>query len=225
MFDISCLKEFDTPTICNALELIDGTRRNYGYTTRSFHVTNKDSGPVVGFAKTATIRSLMPSHLSTEELTCERVKYYRYINEGEHPKICVMQDIDGSDSGRGPFWGEFNTRIHVSLGVTAVVTNGTIRDVTNLPNNVLILSSGLRPSHANVHIVDYKKQVNVKGMVVSDGDVIHADIHGAVCFPSTIAHEVQKYAKVFIESERPIIEGCKSKGLSIEEIIELYMRR
>ncbi|GAB4199191.1 MAG: RraA family protein [Wenzhouxiangellaceae bacterium] len=225
MFELSQLLAFDTPTICNALELIDRNRRNYGYTIKSFHVINTSNSPVVGFAKTATMRSFMPSQYSTEELKNERVKYYRYINEGNYQKICVMQDIDGEDSGRGPFWGEFNTRIHESLGVLGVITNGTVRDVTNLPTSILMLSSGLRPSHANVHIVDYCNQVNVNGMVVSDGDVIHADSHGAVCFPSSIAQEVSTCAKTFIESERPIIEGCKKKTLSIDEIIKLYMSR
>ena len=225
MIQLDTLAKFDTPTICNALELIDSSRKNHGYTIRPFHCTNKTYQPVIGIAKTATMRSLMPSSKSTETLKKERVEYYKYIDSGDYPKICLMQDIDGEDSGRGPFWGEFNTRIHQSLGVKSIITNGTVRDVQNLPENILILSKGLCPSHANVHVVDYDVQVNVNGLVVSPGDVIHADPHGAVSFPPNWIPEIEKKAIEFIESEKPILDGCKREGLSIEDIIKLYMER
>lgn len=225
MTNLEALKKFDTPTICNALELIDPNRRNFGYTTKSFNIINPNHSPVVGVAKTATMRSLQPSDKPNNILKEERVKYYRYIHEGVYPKICIMQDLDNEDSGRGPFFGEFNTRIHRSLGVESVVTNGSVRDVTNLPPDILILSCGLRPSHANVHIVNYGIQVNVNGMIVTSGNIVHADIHGAVTFPSTLISEVIRNAVIFIESEKEIIEGCKNNNLSIENIIDIYFKR
>lgn len=219
------LAAFDTPTICNALEMIDPNRRNFGYTTKSFFLVNPQAMPVVGLARTSTCRSLRPSDKSRDDLKAERIEYYRYVSEGTEPKIAVMQDLDGSESGRGPFWGEFNARVHVALGCKGVVTDGSIRDVKNLPSNLMMLGCGLRPSHANIHIAGFGTQVSVHGMVVSSNDVVHADEHGAVSFPTHLCEEIIRRALDFIETEKPIIDACKHDTLTFERLRELYLGR
>lgn len=220
------LQEIDTPTVCNALELIELDRRNYGYTDEMLYCMYPNMKPVCGIAKTATCRSFRPSNRDGPTLKQDRVKYYTYINEGQYPKIVVMQDLDGPHRSHGPFWGEFNTRIHKSLGCIGIVTDGSIRDVPNLPKDIQLLSKGIKPSHGNIHIVDYDIQVNVSDMVVIPGDIVHADIHGAVTFPLEWAEEVIAKAKEFVASEEPILEACRNNPhLTLDEIIELYLKR
>lgn len=223
---LAALQEIDTPTVCNALELIEPDRRDYGYTDEMLHCLYSRMKPVCGIAKTATCRSFRPSNRDGPTLKQERVKYYTYINEGHYPKIVVMQDLDGPHRSHGPFWGEFNTRIHKSLGCIGIVTDGSIRDVPNLPKDIQLLSKGIKPSHGNIHIVDYDVQVNVADMVVTSGDIVHADIHGAVTFPVAWAEEVIVKAKEFVASEEPILEACRNNpNLTLDEIIELYLKR
>ncbi|GAA2157119.1 RraA family protein [Actinomadura napierensis] len=220
------LRYYDTPTICNALELIDDSRRWYGFTKSDVTAINRTSAPAVGVAFTATMRSAYPAEFDREQLKRDRLSYYEYMYEVVAvPKICVMQDLDDSDAGKGPFWGEFNTRVHQAMGFTGVVTNGSIRDVDKLPRDILILGRGLRPSHAHVHIVSYGNQVNVFGMTASHGEIVHADVHGAVCFPSDMAVEVVEKAEAFVASERPIMEACKEGTLTLERLRSLYMSR
>ncbi len=135
MDDIEVLQQFDTPTICNALELIDSSRRDVGYTRSNMTVVNAAAGPVVGFALTATMRSEKPSELSVSELRQARLDYYEYMySEMGSPKICVMHDMDDPDAMHGPFWGEFNTRIHRAMGFRGVVTDGCVRDAMGSPS-------------------------------------------------------------------------------------------
>lgn len=224
--NIESLITFDTPTICNALEMIEPARRGYGYTRKSMHAVNAASGPVVGLARVATMRSAIRSERDAQTLKRDRLDYYEYVHAGSDvPKICVMQDLDGHEAGTGPFWGEFNTRIHRAMGVRAVVTDGSVRDVDKLPTDVLLLSCGLRPSHAYVHITDFARQVTVFGMSVCHDDLVHADEHGAVAFPSDLAAEVAVKASEFVASEAPIIAACKADSLSLEELKRLYMAR
>lgn len=220
------LRGFDTPTICNALEMIDSQRRYFGYTRRGMHVTNEDYGPIVGIARTATMRSLFPAERDGEQLKRDRLDYYEYMyREPDLSKVCVMQDLDGADSGLGPFFGEFNTRIHRAMGFCGVVTDGSVRDVAKLPSDILLLSAGLRPSHGHVHIVNYGEQVNVMGMTVNDGDIVHADVHGAVSFSSSYLVEIAKNAEKFVASEAPIMDACKRDDLTLDELKRLYMAR
>jgi regulator of RNase E activity RraA len=141
------------------------------------------------------------------------------------PKICVMHDADGPDAVHGPFWGEFNTRIHRAMGFRGVVTDGCVRDVRKLPTDVLLLARGLRPSHVNMHIVSYGEPVAVFGMEVSHGDVVHADEHGAVAFPAKLVDEIAIKAKEFIAREAPIMAACGEGGLTLTELSRLYLAR
>ena len=225
-YDLSRLELFDTPTICNALEVIEPERRRFGYTVENVLCLNADVGPRVGIALTATMRSAGPPPITGDELKAERLKYYEYMHQDVGgPKVCVMQDLDGSEAARGPFWGEFNVRIHRSMDFRAIVTDGSVRDATKLPNDILIVSRGLRPSHAYVHIVDFGKQVTIFGMTVMPGDVVHADIHGAVSFPAQLAADVEKKAIAFVAGEAPIIEACRANRLTFEQLSALYMAR
>lgn len=225
-FDLMRLEAFDTPTICNALELIEPERRRFGYTTENVLCLNAPAGPRVGVARTATMRSAGAPVLAGEDLKRERLKYYEYMYQDVGaPKICAMQDLDGVDAGRGPFWGEFNVRIHRAMNFRAIVTDGSVRDVAKLPDDVLIVARGLRPSHAFVHIVDYNRQVSIFGMTVNPGDVVHADRHGAVAFPRVLAAEVGRRAEEFMASEAPILVACKKGTLTFSELARLYMAR
>jgi regulator of RNase E activity RraA len=223
---ISQLQDFDTPTICNALEMIDPERKNFGYTDQSLFCLYPHMPSIVGIAKTASIRSLRPSILNADELKHERVKYYTYIHEGDLPKIVVMQDLDGLRHGHGVFWGEFNSRVHKFLGCSGVITDGSVRDIPNLPKDFQVLASAAMPSHANIHIVDYGKQVNIYSMVVNSGDIVHADLHGAVTFDVMLAERVIECAYEFEDRERAVLDACKNPdGLTFEKLIELYLSR
>ena len=53
---IAELQTMDTPTVCNALELLVPKRRGYGYTTEPLVCTRPELKPIVGIARTASIR-------------------------------------------------------------------------------------------------------------------------------------------------------------------------
>jgi len=61
------LAEADTPTVCNALELVVPERRAKGFTTRPFVVAFPTLAPIVGVARTATIRAREPSSRAPAE--------------------------------------------------------------------------------------------------------------------------------------------------------------
>ena len=91
----------DTPTVCNALEIVAPERRGYGYTTQPLVCTRPELPPMVGIARTATIRSAHPSHLKGKEAGAMNDGYYAYIDEGPKPSIVVIQDLDDAQRGYG----------------------------------------------------------------------------------------------------------------------------
>ena len=213
------LQGIDTPTVCNALEVLVPERRGYGYTTEPLVCIRPELKPLVGLVRTATIRSAHPSDLSAEETAGLANAYYSYIDDGPKPSVCVIQDID-EQRGYGSLWGEVNSAIHAGLGCAGLVTDGGIRDIPDIAPGFQMLAGRVIPSHAFVHVVDFGRPVNVAGMRARDGDLIHADRHGAVVIPHHVAENVRSVADKIASHERMIIEAARAPGFTAAKLRE-----
>jgi regulator of RNase E activity RraA len=213
---ITVLKSVDTPTVCNALEILVPERRGYGFTTKPLVCTRPELGPIVGLARTATIRAAHPSDPDSDQ-GYARDSYYAYIDAGPKPSVVVIQDLD-EERGYGSFWGEVNSNIHKGLGCEAVITNGSVRDLPDIAAGFQMLADRVGPSHAYVHIVDFSRPVTVAGMRVSDGDVIHADQHGAVVIPHAVCGEIRRAADLIIRRERVVISAAQQPGFNVDAL-------
>jgi regulator of RNase E activity RraA len=216
--DLRALAAFDTPTICNALELVAPARRASGFIRRPLVAPFPALKPVVAFARTAHIRSREPAPRSPEAAREIRLGYYAHIAAEPRPSIAVIQDIDAPDQGFGAFWGEVQSNIHKGLGCLGVVTDGSVRDLEAMAPGFFVLAGSIMPSHAHVHLVDFGGTVSVAGMVVSPNDVIHADRHGAVVVPAEAIRELPAAADLLARREKVIIDAARSPGFSIERL-------
>ena len=212
--ELSRLTEIDTPTICNALEIVSPERRARGFTARHLHCAFPDLPPIVGYARTARIRAATPPSAGNEDQTAARLGYYRYIEAGAGPTVMVMEDID-STPGYGSWWGEVHSNVHQALGALGVVTSGSVRDLDMIAEGFQLISGSVGPSHAWVQLVDCGGEVNVHGMVTRSGDLVHADRHGAVIIPHDVARDVPGAAELCMRREKPILDACKSGDFSV----------
>jgi len=220
--DLEALREFDSPTICNALELVVPARRATGFTRRPLIAAFPNLKPVVAFARTAIIRSREPHPRSREEATRVRLAYYEQIAAQPLPSIAVIQDVDGPDQGFGAFWGEVQSNVHKGLGCVGVVTDGSVRDLDAMASGFFVLAGSIMPSHAYVHLVDFGGTVCVAGMIVSPNDVIHADRHGAVVIPPEAIKELPAAVDLLARREKVIIDAAKSPGFSVARLRQAF---
>ena len=215
--ELQALCRFDTPTICNALELVAPGRRALGFTTQTLICPFPQLPPTVGYARTALIRSALPPGLSPAEQRQARLEYYRYVADGGGPKIVVIQDVD-LRIGFGCFWGEVQTAIHKGLGCKGLVTDGGVRDLDAVAPEFQVLCGKVTPSHAWVHAIAFGGTVDVFGMVVRSDDLIHADRHGAVVIPLEVAREVPKAVELCARREEPILKVARSPDFSLDAL-------
>ena len=220
--DLNALKAFDTPTICNALEIVVPARRAMGFTRRPLIASFPELKPVVAFARTAIIRAREPHPRSREEAKEVRLGYYAHIAEEPLPSIAVIQDIDLPDTGFGAFWGEVQSHVHKGLGCAGVITDGSVRDLEAMAPGFLVLAGSIMPSHAHVHLVDYGDTVSVAGMVVSPNDVIHADRHGAVVIPPEAVRDIPAAVALIARREKVIIDASKTPGFSVARLRQAF---
>lgn len=215
--DLDRLAGWDTPTICNGLELINPAWRLAGYTTRPFSCVRPEAKPMVGYARTATIRAGSAPVETADEMRDARLAYYAYIDEGPKPSVTVIQDLD-SEPGVGAWWGEVNSAIHLGLGSLGTVTNGSIRDLADFAPGFQGLAGKIGPSHAFVRVTGFGETVEVHGMAVRDGDIIHADCHGAVVVPTEAVHALPDVIDLIARREAVMLSASRTAGFNAEKL-------
>src|SRR5947209_8827908 len=219
---LEALRAYDTPTICNALEIVVPPRRAIGFTRRPLVACFPEMKPVVAFARTALIRSREPHPRDRESANRIRLGHYARIAAEPLPSLSVIQDIDAPDTGFGAFWGEVQTHVHKGLGCVGVVTDGSVRDLDAMASGFFVLAGSIMPSHAHVHLVDFGGTVSVAGMIVSPNDVIHADRHGAVVIPPGAIKELPAAVDLLARREKVIIDAAKTSGFSVDRLRQAF---
>ena len=213
--ELAALAALDTPTICNALEVVAPGRRGFGYTTKPLICARPMLSPIVGYAHTARIRAKTPSSRDAEVMKQQRLNYYEYIDKGPKPSIVIIEELD-EPAGFGAFWGEVQSNIHKGLGSLGVVTNGSVRDIPDCAEGFQMIAGSIGPSHAWVHLVDFDIEVSVHGMDVAPGDIVHADQHGAVVVPIDAAKGVPEAAAKIARREAITIGAARKPGFDFE---------
>jgi regulator of RNase E activity RraA len=217
------LRSFDTPTLCNALEVVLPSRQGHGFTRAPLYCVHPDLPPMVGFARTAHICASRPSDRAPAADREVTLAYYRHVAEPPHPTITVIEDIDREPVGA--WWGEVHTHVHRGLGSLGVITDGTVRDLDQVAEGFQVLARGVGPSHAHVHVFDVGSPVTVAGMSVSPGDLIHADRHGALVIPLDVAPQLPDAARRVMKAEQVLIEASKQPDFGIAKLEQLIRGR
>ena len=220
---IKITTKFDTPTMCNAMDVILGTRSATGFTRNSVVTAQISTQPIVGFAKTAKIRALSPPLVSQKEINAIRMKYYEYIIKDEKNPVVVIEDTDYPNC-IGAFWGELNVAVHKGLKIKGTVTNGLLRDLGMLDSGYQVVAGGVGPSHAFVHLTELDTPVNILGLEIKPGAFIHADQHGAMTVPSKHLDALPHALDLVVKREVPILEAARKKGFNIEKLKEAFKK-
>ena len=209
------LRSLDTPTVCNLIEIVAPERRGAGYTASHLHCPFPDLPPMVGFAKTVTIRAR--DAVAGASYMQKRLDYLDYVAAAPQPSIVVLEDRD-EPPGYGAFWGEVQSNVHKALGCLGTITNGSVRDIPAIAKGFQMLAGSYSPSHAYVHVVDFAVSVTIHSMEVKSLDLIHADRHGAVIVPADKIGAMAAALDGLNKQEARIIEAARAPGATVESI-------
>jgi regulator of RNase E activity RraA len=208
---LALLRRVDTPTVCNAIEVVEGKRGFDRFTRGTMLCSNPAAGAMVGYARTARIAALAPPTEPADVIRARRMDYYRHMASGPRPAIAVVEDMDGA-AAIGAFWGEINTTVHKGFGLSGALTNGVMRDLGDLPEGFLIVAGSIGPSHGFVHVREIGVEVRIFGMCVADGDLVHADRHGALVIPKGYDRDLAAAIKKLLETEKIVLSAARSPG-------------
>jgi regulator of RNase E activity RraA len=123
--------------------------------------------------------------------------------------------------GLGAFIGEVNANILLALECLGLVTNGSVRDVDQVGlTRFQMFAGGVSVSHAYAHIFDFGGTVEVGGLQVRPGDLIHGDRHGVQTIPLEIADKIPAAAHQIMHRREHLIGLCRATDFSIDKLRE-----
>ncbi len=219
------LKRWNTPSVYNGWEQI--TRHNSGRDGFNLEpVTDfmQQMGPMAGFAVTLVIEPGNRAH--QEDKGPDIKQYWEYVASVPGPKIVVVQDLD-KPVIYGSFWGEVNSNLHRALGCIGTITDGGIRDTSEMFNaGFKALARGLCVGHAWSTPVRWNCEVEVFGRKVHPGQLIHADKHGFLVIPDEDQDRLLEATRFMDSNEcKTMISAARSStGKSTDEIITEFER-
>ena len=149
--------------------------------------------------------------------------YYLHMATGPRPAIAVVEDVD-FPACIGAYWGEINTTVHKGFGLNGALTNGVMRDLGDLPDGFPVVAGSVGPSHGFVHVREIGTEVEVFGLKIRDGDLVHADRHGALVVPSDIVPVLETAIRKLLETEKLILGPAQQAGFDFDAFEAAWSR-
>lgn len=210
------LGKYDTPTVCNVLELFEVRPRNTGYTDGRIKACYPALPPMVGFATTATFRAGAPPKGGDT-----------YIGLGgqvdriaalEGPKVVVFQDLD--DPPVAATFGEIMCTTYKAFGCVGLITSGCGRDLDQVePLKFPCFTAGTMPSHGYTQIVELEVPVRVGGVWVNPGDLLHGDRNGVTTIPVELAALTAEGCAGFMDAEAVVLEYLRAGSVTAKGFV------
>lgn len=204
---LTALRKFDTPTICNVIELFQIRPRSSGYMDRRISACFPTLPPMVGFASTATFRALAPPR--SGDVYAGLDGQLEAIESQPGPPVIVFQDLD--EPSAAATFGEVMCTTYQAFGSTGLITSGTGRDLEQVKSlNYPVFTAGTCCSHGSCHILQVNVPVVVGNLPIYPGDLLHGDCNGVTNIPLAIASEIPDASEEFAAAERHVLDYVKS---------------
>jgi len=213
---LEALRRLDACTLANAIETFHERLRNEGFVDHTVRCLFPNFQPMVGYAATIKIRGSAPP--TTRSPYRDRTDWWDYILSLPAPRVVVVQDV-ATRPGLGSLVGAVHMNILRALHCVSVVTNGSVRDIPAAESAGFHFFAGsVSVSHAYVHIVEIGGPVEIGGLKIKSGDLLHGDMHGVQSVPLEIAAEVPPVAAQITAKEQALIALCRSPKFTLEKL-------
>jgi len=194
---IGQLRQFDTPTVVNSIDLFKVRRPDEGHMFHEIACLFPELGVRVAHVVTMLYRSDSPPE---PDYSLDFAQYLASIESQPAPRIMVAQDL--AERPQAVMFGEMNSALLCALKCDAVVTNGGVRDMDACrAYGFQAFGSFIHTSVGYGHIIDYGCPVTVGGLTVHPGDLLHGDPHGVALVPANIAEYVPEACRAFQDVE------------------------
>ncbi len=213
--ELDILRQHDTPTVSNVIELFQVRPWTEGYMDKRIKARFPEMPPMVGYASTATFRCATPKGPDSYGSLDKHVEAFKEL---PGPAVVVFEDLD--EPVVGATFGEIMCSAYKAFGAQGLITSGAGRDLDQVRAlNFPVFTNEIICSHGYSQIPSIHVPVNVGGLTVKPGALLHGDLNGVVLIPDAIAREVALACELFVNAEAVVLDYLKGeeitpKGLS-----------
>lgn len=212
------LQEFDTPTICNIIELFEVRPRNEGFMDRSIKAAFPEMKPMVGFASTISCRTSYDPRMGSAAYA-GMGDQIRVFGELDGPAVVVFQDLD--DPPLAATFGEVMCTSYQKFGAVGLISSGPGRDLDQVQAiGFPVFTDGANCSHGYITMSGVHAPVQVGGLAVYANDLLHGDLNGVTNIPKEIAVEAADVGDEFVACERVVLDALAQDELTLEQYDE-----
>ena len=207
---LALLRKYDTPTVCNVIELFDIRPCNSGYMDKRIRSCFPSLPPMVGYASTATFKSSSRADGDAYSSLEQQVEAF---SQQPSPPIIVFEDLDQPSAGAT--FGEIMCTTYKSFGAEGLVTSGTGRDLDQVQAlDFPVFMNGSVCSHGYCQIPSIQVPVTVGGIVINPGDLLHGDRNGVTTIPHSVASDVPGACAAFMRAEAVVLEYLEQSDVT-----------
>ena len=204
--DLDLLARYDTPTVCNVIELFDIRPRNSGFMDQRISACFPDLPAMVGYATTATFFASHPGAISAYSDLEKQVLAFMELPE---PRVVVFQDLD--EPAAAATFGEVMCTTYKTFGACGLITSGAGRDLDQVRSlEFPAFSNGTICSHGYTSIPQINIEVTIGGLTIHPGDLLHGDRNGVTNIPIEIASDTAGACESFVKAEAVILDYLRS---------------
>jgi len=209
------LRSMDSPTVANAIEVFKIRDDTEGYMGMDISCLTPEFGVMLGYAVTVTADSATPGRARNRQ---GHVKVFDAIAASPKPAVLVVQDV-GPKRTHACFLGDVIATLSRRLGAIGIVTNGGVRDLDGVrPLGFHVFAAGLVVAHGTFNFVDAGIAVELSGVRVQPGDLIHGDASGVTTVPLQIADKVYGECLKLREREAALRDYAHNRDFSLEAL-------
>jgi 4-hydroxy-4-methyl-2-oxoglutarate aldolase len=211
------LRQIDTPTISNAIELYKVRDRTEGFMGYDVRCLFPQLGVMLGYAVTA-ICDNRPGPVAGRQAY---FKWLEAIRDAPKPVVCVFQDVSPRRE-LSCYMGEIMANCAQKLGAVGLVTDGGVRDVAEVEAlGFHYFAAGAVASHGNFAITEVGIPVTISGVPVRPGDLIHGDQNGALVIPDEVAERLPDGVEQIRARERRVLEFVHGPDFNLDGLVDI----
>ena len=215
------LAGIDTPTLSNAVELLQVRNQVSGFADLNLRCLAPELGVMCGTAVTAQAITMAPEPGDREQALFQYVKICEELEALPGPGVVVIQEV-GPHPDFAVHCGDVMATLFQRFGAVGVVSDAAVRDVDQIRKlGFKVFARGLVASHANFQIVRLQVPVTVCGLIIEPGDLLHGDINGLIKVPEEGREELSRLAANVTEREKGLQSFIRGAAATPEKIYQL----
>lgn len=213
--EIAALRAIDSPTLSNAIECCGARPRTTGYAGHQLRCAFPELGSMVGYAVTCTADSCTEGRQDNDGL----MRLWEALERAPKPSVLVIKDV-GPDPTRGCHMGEVMATTARALGSVGCVCDSGLRDVAEVRalGGFQYFCPGFVVSHGRPVIIDIDVPVEMFGLAISPGDLLHGDVNGLLTVPDVPARDLLDHVQAVRDRERELMDFIRQPGFTVAKL-------